>query len=564
MAKADATMPADDKRLQEDADTPSPSMVSATEAPVLTTMECVLTIGSIGLVVLMGALDSTIVATINPTLVAVFKSGKDIGWYGAVFLLVVGATLPFFGKLITIFLPRNVFLASLTILEIGCLMCALAQNSPTFIVGRAIAGLGCAGVLSGGLTITALITPLRYRAMFISIIGGLEGVSSIIGPVIGGVLTNTIGWRWGFWINLPCGGLLFGVLLLAFRKPIRTPGNETNATKSPLEKLRQLDFAGGCIIIGSLTCLLLALQWGGATYPWASGRIIALFVIFFISFVFFAIWETRLGDAALFPMRLLKRKAFVASLWFGFCISSGMWIILYYLPVWFQAIMGVTAEGSGVSVLPMVISEVSVATVAAALVPVVGYLPPFVFSATTLSSIGSGLLSSLHPGSSRAQWIGYQVILGAGYGIGIQQSLVNAQASVEAADVGYGTSAVLLGNILGGSIFISIAQAVFLGEVLKLEGQFPGVSRDTLINDFRSLREFVSPLDLATALDVYNSGLRKVFLMAAALCTLSVLAWPFIPWRSLKTKEKKDQKEEGMTETVGREVKNEKDVSSRD
>jgi hypothetical protein len=167
--------------------------------------------------------------------------------------------------------------------------------------------------------------------MFIGIIGGLEGVSSIIGPVIGGVLTNTIGWRWGFWINLPCGGLLFGVLLLAFRKPIRTPGNETNATKSPLERLRQLDFAGGCIIIGSLTCLLLALQWGGATYPWASGRIIALFVIFFVSFVLFAIWETRLGDAALFPMRLLKRKAFVASLWFGFCISSGMWIILYYV-----------------------------------------------------------------------------------------------------------------------------------------------------------------------------------------------------------------------------------------
>jgi MFS family permease len=167
--------------------------------------------------------------------------------------------------------------------------------------------------------------------MFISIIGGLEGVSSIIGPVIGGVLTNTIGWRWGFWINLPFGGLLFGVLLFAFRKPIRTPGNATNATKSPLEKLKQLDFAGGFIIIGSLTCLLLALQWGGSTYPWANGRIIALFVVFVVSFILFAVWETRLGDGALFPMRLLKRKAFVASLWFGFCISSGMWIILYYV-----------------------------------------------------------------------------------------------------------------------------------------------------------------------------------------------------------------------------------------
>lgn len=135
--------------------------------------------------------------------------------------------------------------------------------------------------------------------------------------------------------------------------------------------------------------------------------------------------------------------------------------------------MGVTAKESGVRILPMVISEVSVATAAAALFLVVRYLPPFVFSATTLSSIGAGLLSSLHPGSSRAQWIGYQVILGAGYGIGIQQSLVNAQASVEAADVGYGTSAVLLGNILGGSILISIAQAVFLGEVLNSRVSFP-------------------------------------------------------------------------------------------
>ncbi|KAL6153492.1 hypothetical protein ACJBU6_08640 [Exserohilum turcicum] len=397
--------------------------------------------------------------------------------------------------------------------------------------------------------------------MFISIIGGLEGVSSIIGPVIGGVITNTIGWRWGFWINLPFGGVLFGVLLIAFRKPIRTPGNDTNARKSTLEKLRQLDFIGGFIIIGSLTCLLLALQWGGATYPWANGRIIALFVISFVSFVVFGFWETRLGDGALFPMRLLKRKAFIASLWFGFGISSGMWIILYYLPVWFQAIMGVTAEGSGVRVLPMVISEVSIATVAAALVPVVGYLPPFVFTATTLSAIGAGLLSSLHPGSPRAQWIGYQVVLGAGYGIGIQQSLVNAQASVEPADVGYGTSAVLLGNILGGSIFISIAQAIFLGEVLKLEGQFPGVPRDTLINDFRSLRDIISPEDLATALDVYNSGLQKVFLMAAVLCAMSVLSWPFIPWRELK-KEKEDRTVEVITESGEINAGDEKVVSS--
>lgn len=227
--------------------------------------------------------------------------------------------------------------------------------------------------------------------------------------------------------------------------------------------------------------------------------------------------------------------------------------------------MGVTAEGSGVRVLPMVISEVVIATATAAMVPLVGYLPPFLIAATKLSSIGAGILSSFHPDISSAQWMGYQAILGSGYGIGIQQSIVNAQASVEVADVGYGTSAVLLGNLVGGSIFISIAQAVFLGEVLKLEGRFPGVSRDTLVNDFRALREILSDQnqDLATALDVYNSGLRKVFLMAAVLCTLSVLTWPFIPWGPLKTEKEKKGGVESITGSVSEDMNDEEPTGSK-
>lgn len=126
-------------------------------------------------------------------------------------------------------------------------------------------------------------------------------------------------------------------------------------------------------------------------------------------------------------------------------------------------------------------------------------------------------------------------------GIGIQQSIVNAQASVDTADVGYGTTAVLLGNILAGSVSIAISQAIYLDEVLKLTEIFPKLDKETLMNDFQSLGELLSPQDLDIALEAYNSGLRKVFLVALVLCRASALTWPFIPWKSIKTENEKTE-----------------------
>ncbi|KAI8628153.1 major facilitator superfamily domain-containing protein [Xylariaceae sp. FL1651] len=513
----------------------STSNAEATKA--MSTANRLLIVGSIGVVIFIGSLDSSIVATLNPTLVAEFESGKDYGWYGSVFLLVVGATLPFMGKLITVFQPKTVFLSSLVILEVGCLICALARNSPTFIVGRAFAGLGDAGVLSSGLTITARITPLQQRAMYTSIVGGLEGVATIVGPTIGGALVNTIGWRWGFWINLPAGGFLFAILVFFFHPPSQAPSNDQKQ-KTTWQKLRELDFIGGIAIMGSLISLLLALQWGGSVYPWNSGRIIALFVVFGISFVLIGLYESRLGDSAIFPTRLLRSKAFIAVLVFGFTISSGMWAILYYLPTWFQAVQRVSAGEAGIRVLPLTLADVIIATLAGIGTSYVGYLPPFVIAATTLSAVGAGLLYTLYPGSPGCQWIGYQIVCGAGFGIAIQQSIVNAQASVGADDVGYGTSAVLLGNIVGGAVVIGIAQALFAGEVLKLDGRFPGIGQDILLNDFQSLGRLLSPQDLEIAVEAYSSGLKKVFLLSLILCSISALSWPFIPWKSIKSKDK--------------------------
>jgi len=178
-----------------------------------------------------------------------------------------------------------------------------------------------------------LISPLQHRLVYTSVVGGFEGVATIVGPTIGGTITNSIGWRWAFWMNVPVGCLLFVILVFFFHPPSQLSSSE-QPERTTREKFLQLDLLGGLAIMGCLVCLLLPLQWGGSVYPWGDGRIVVMFVVFGVSFILIAVYESRKGDSAVFPIRLLKSKAFVASLMFGFCISSSMWIVIYYVSLW--------------------------------------------------------------------------------------------------------------------------------------------------------------------------------------------------------------------------------------
>lgn len=205
------------------------------------------------------------------------------------------------------------------------------------------------------------------------------------------------------------------------------------------------------------------------------------------------------------------------------------------LPLWYQAVQRASAYDAGIRVIPMTGAQVIIASIAAVATSAVGYLAPFVMLSTIFSAIGCGLAYTLVPSSTLAQSFGYQVLLGAGYGIGISQSIVNGQAVVETADVGFATSAVLLGNIVGGSVFISVAQAVYAAPVLKLAAELPGLGRDVL-DDIGSIERVLSPADQARAIGAYSHGLKNAFLMALVLAAASCLAWPFVHWASIKSK----------------------------
>lgn len=249
-----------------------------------------------------------------------------------------------YGRIYTFYSPKWIFLPSVAIFEIGSLICGVAPNSPAFIVGRAVAGLGSAGIFSGTIVLTVHIIPLRKRPIYQSFMGAVILVSSVVGPVLGGAFTTHLTWRWCFFINLPVGGatIISMIWLLPSNHDAKVEESESKKL-SIRKKIDQLDPIGTMCFVPGVVCLLLALQWGGSTYSWNDPRIIVLWVIFGLLMVAFAAVQVWKQENATLPPRILKYRSVTTSTWFAFCISGSMTVVVYFLPVWFQAIEGVSA-----------------------------------------------------------------------------------------------------------------------------------------------------------------------------------------------------------------------------
>lgn len=237
------------------------------------------------------ALDNTIIATAIPKITTVFNSLNDVGWYGSSYLLTTTSLQPSFGKVYTYFNVKWTYLSALVIFEIGSILCATAINSVMLIVGRAVAGAGAAALFSGGMTIVAYSVALRKRAMYIALLSSMFGISSVIGPLLGGVLTDRASWRWCFWINLPFGGVALLTVFFFFTNPERKHADMTFK-----QKLHHIDLGGAFLLICGVVCLLLALQWGGSTYPWHDSKVWGCILGFGLIIACFIGWQFKLGD----------------------------------------------------------------------------------------------------------------------------------------------------------------------------------------------------------------------------------------------------------------------------
>ncbi|KAI1615529.1 DNA repair protein RAD50 [Exophiala viscosa] len=481
------------------------------------------------------SLDRVIITTAIPNITARFHSYDDIGWYGSAYMLTASAFQPLYGRIYMSFQTKTSYLAALVIFEIGSVVAATSPSSNALIVGRAVQGLGSAGLLTGAFVVGTHSVRLQHRPVLFAGVGILYGVGSLTGPLIGGAFTDTIGWRWCFYLNLPIGAITFATVFLCFKAKSQaiTSGQGT----SFLQRVRKLDIIGNIILLGATTMLFLALQFSEQQYAWSSARVVGCLCGFGATLVIFIAWMLYRGDAALIPPRIVRQRTVAASCGAAFTIYGALLIHSYYLPIWFQAIKGTSAIRSGVDMIPYMVANAFFALLAGIFVSKNGMFAPPAILGCAIGTVGSGLLTTLKPTTPQANWIGYEFLISAGLGMAIQQGFSAVQASLPLEEVPIGTAAVVASQSLGGAIFVSVGNTLLQNNLLDANNDklIPGVDVRAVIElGATKFRSVVPAKALPALVKLYNDSLQEAFIAAVVLCGGALICSLCMEWKSLK------------------------------
>ncbi|KAK0101878.1 hypothetical protein ONS95_001310 [Cadophora gregata] len=478
-------------------------------------------------------LNASIVATAIPEISMHFQSISDIGWYGSVYLLTNCSVQPLSGKLYTVFSLKWTFLSFLAVFELGALISAASVSSEMFIIGRAVGGIGGAGLMNGALTIIASAAPVVKRPLLVGTIMSVGVIGQAVGPLIGGAFTQYATWRWCFYINLPAGAIT-GLVLFFIDIPDEREKYKVHKTLKEL--FFALDIIGFSLFAPACIMFLMALQWGGIEHPWISATILGLFIGSIATAIVFALWEQRIGKDAMIPMSMLKQRIIYSSCLTALLQMGSLLLVTYYLPIWFQSVKQVGPTMSGIMILPTFLSQIPAAGISSILVTRLGYYLPWAMVGSAITAIGSGLMGNFKPGTSEAEWICYQILGGAGRGMVLQIPVIATQAILKPSEIAVGSALVVLFQLFGGAIFISCGQTIFTNRLMGALQRFaPEVNAALVVKwGATQLKKAVPPESLDHVLEAYNYALIGTFYLGAAGAFVAFFTSTGMGWKSLK------------------------------
>ncbi|KAI9776218.1 MAG: hypothetical protein M1839_000539 [Geoglossum umbratile] len=480
------------------------------------------------------ALDNSIVADVQPKIIQTFRDIDKLPWLSVAFALGSAASTLIWASLFSTFDAKINYIVSLLLFEIGSAICGAANMMDVLIFGRALAGLGGAGLYVGVLTLLSALTTPTERPLYVASTGLIWGAGSVLGPVIGGAFADSKAtWRWSFYINLVVAALFAPVYFFIL------PSVDPQPLRSMKDKVVGLDFVGAILIMGAFCCGIIGLSFGGSLFAWKSATIIVLLVVSVVLIILFGIQQVwtlaTSAETRLLPVQYFKRRTLLLLFALGSLSAAPLFIPVYFIPLFFQFTKGDSALDAAVRLLPFMFMAVFFSLLNGGIMGKDGRYAPWYMISAAIVVAGSALMFTVDENTSTSRIYGYSAFLGIGAGCVVQTAFIVAQAIVPRSEMSSSVAFINLAQIGGLVVSLTLANTVFLNLAQKyvrdvLPDADPNTIKAAISGTVSTFLRTLSPEVQKQVVHAVISAIGKTYLIVVAFGSAELLLSFGLKW----------------------------------